>query len=339
MGRIAVMLFIGLIVAGTANTLFSQGNGTNHNVTQSDMERWKKDLSNWGRWGKDDQLGTVNLITPAKRKQAAALVKDGITVSLAHDAETEKQPDVPQPYEHKMVSDGSGRPSAGDRIAIQFHGISTTHLDSLGHHFMYDKMYNGYERKEFVSMQTGLAKNSVYNMKNGVVTRGILMDIPRLKGVEYLEPGTPIYVEDLEAWEKKAGVKVSAGDAVFIRTGRWVLRAKMGPPPEAEPRKMAGLDPSVLPWLRKRDIAVLGSEASLSVEPNPPTAVITNPDDYSPVHNFVLVVLGMPLLDACDLTAVSEAAAAHNRWEFMVTFAPLPLKRATGSPINPIAAF
>ena len=102
---------------------------------------------------------------------------------------------------------------------------------------------------------------------------------------------------------------------------------------------MAGLDPSVIPWLRARDIAILGSEASLSVEPDPPTADITNPDDYSPVHNFVLVVLGMPLLDACDLTALSEAAAARNRWEFLLTVAPLPLPKATGSPVNPIAVF
>ena len=339
MKYVAVFMLAGLLMAGMAKSLLSQASPSNHTVTQSDMERWKKELSNWGRWGTDDQLGTINLITPAKRKQAAALVKDGFQVSLARDATYEKDVDVNNPWEHKMVSDGSGRPSAGDRIGIQFHGITTTHLDSLGHHFMYGKMYNGYDRAKYVSMETGLGINAINNMKSGIFTRAILMDIPRLKGVEYLEPGTPIYVEDLEAWEKKAGVRVSSGDAVFIRTGRWVQRARMGPPSGEESEKRAGLDPSVIPWLRARDIAILGSEASLSVGPNPPTADITNPDDYSPVHNFVLVVLGMPLLDACDLTALSEAAAARNRWEFLLTLAPLPLPKATGSPVNPIAVF
>lgn len=151
----------------------------------------------------------------------------------------------------------------------------------------------------------------------------------------YLEPGTPIYVEDLEAWEKRAGVRVSSGDAVFIRTGRWVRRAKFGP---WEVNKLdSGLDPSVIPWLKQRDVAVIGSEASLSVFPRP--ATITNPDDYAPVHNFVLVALGMNIFDSCDLTALSEAAAARNRWEFLVTAAPLPLVTGSGSPINPTALF
>ena len=339
MKHINLFILVAFLMLGTARPLFSQAAQSDHMVTQADMERWKKELSNWGRWGKDDQMGTINLITPEKRKQAAALIRDGFQVSLARNATYKKEADVNNPWEHRMVSDGSGRPSAGDYIGIRFHGISTTHLDSLGHHFMYDKMYNGYERSRYVSMETGLGINEINNMKGGIFTRAILMDIPRLKGVEYLEPGTPIYVEDLEAWEKKAGVKVSPGDAVFIRTGRWVHRAKMGPLSGAEAGKRAGLDASVIPWLRERDIAILGSEASLSVEPNPPTANITNPDDYSPVHNFVLVVLGMPLLDACDLTALSDAAAARNRWEFLLTVAPLPLPMATGSPVNPIAVF
>jgi kynurenine formamidase len=162
------------------------------------------------------------------------------------------------------------------------------------------------------------------------------MDIARLKGVPYLEPGTPIYAEDLEAWEKQAGVKVSAGDAVFIRTGRWVLRAKAGPRSDGA---QAGLDASAIPWLKKRDIALLGSEAALSVRAVPATTKVSNPDDDQPVHNFVLYALGMPLFDDCDLTAVSAAAAVRKRWEFLLTAAPLPLRTGTGSPINPIAVF
>jgi kynurenine formamidase len=313
----------------------SQGVRANHNVSQADMDRWKKELSNWGRWGKEDEKGTLNLITPAKRKQAAALVREGFVVSLARDAATEREPDNPQPYENVMISDGSARPAATDRIAVTFHGLAHTHLDALAHHFIGGKMYNGFAQKEYVSMKDGAAKASIHQVKDGIFTRGILMDIPRLKGVPYLEPGTPIYVEDLEAWEKQAGIKVSSGDALFIRTGRWVRRAKLGPSTTGE----AGLDASVIPWLRQRDVAVIGSEAALSVTPIPPSSQITDADDYLPLHNFVLVIYGMNVIDNCDLTALGEAASARKRWEFLVTAAPLPLRHGTGSPINPTGLF
>ena len=337
MRNVAVIMLASLALATlTTSRLSSQGGAANHNVTQADMDRWKKELSNWGRWGKDDQKGTLNLITASKRKQAAGLVKEGFPVSLSRDAATEKDIENTAPYEQVMIRDGSDRTSASDRISVQFHGLSHTHLDSLAHHFVNDTMYNGYPRKDFVTMQGGAAKNAIINVKNGIFTRGILMDIPRLKGVEYLEPGTPIYVEDLEAWEKQAGVKVSAGDAIFIRTGRWVRRAKLGP---WETTKQAGLDPSVIPWLKKRDIALLGSEAALGVRPLLSTTQVNNPDDDQLVHNFVLYALGMPLFDDCDLTALSEAAAARKRWDFLLTAVPLAIVHGTGSPINPIAMF
>jgi kynurenine formamidase len=325
---------IALGMAAMAGIIRSQGTESDHTVTQADMERWKKDLSNWGRWGKDDEKGTLNLITAAKRRQAAALVRDGFAVSLARDADTEKSVDNPQPYEQVMTNVRAT--GSGDRIAVSFHGYAHTHLDALGHHFLDGKLYNGFARDQYVTMG-GVAKGSIHNAKTGVFTRGILMDIPRLKGVPYLEPGTPIYVEDLEAWEKQAGVRVSAGDAVFIRTGRWVRRAKLGPWEVS--KQQAGLDASVIPWLRKRDIALIGSESALSVTPIPSTSQITNPDDYLPVHNFVLVALGMNVFDNCQLDAVSEAAAARKRWEFLVTASPLPMVKGTGSPINPIALF
>jgi hypothetical protein len=197
-----------------------------HAVTQSQLDGWKTSLSNWGRWGPDDQKGTINLITAAKRKQAAALVREGFAVSLARDANTEKAIDNPQPYEDVMTNVSAT--GSGDRISVSFHGYAHTHFDGLAHHFLNGKLYNGYSH-DYVTMDGMATKNAVVNDKAGVFTRGILMDIPRLKGVPYLEPGTPIYVEDLEAWEKQAGVTVGPGDAVFIRTGRWVRRAKLGP--------------------------------------------------------------------------------------------------------------
>jgi kynurenine formamidase len=335
----ACALAIFLVIAGLAWAGAQQRRPitapADHVVTQALMDSWKTELSNWGRWGKDDEKGTLNLITPAKRRQAAALVKDGFVVSLARDAATERDVDNGNPYEHAMVSVRDA--ASTDRIAVSFHGYAHTHLDGLAHHFLNGKMYNGFLRTEHVTMEGGATKGSIHNIKEGIFTRGILVDLPRLKGVPYLEPGTPIYVEDLEAWEKKVGIKISAGDAVFIRTGRWVRRAQAGSWNVGQ--SAAGLDASVIPWLRQRDIAVLGSEAALSVVPFPPTSQITNPDDYLPVHNFVLVALGMPLFDDCQLDDLAAAAAARNRWEFLLTAAPLPMVKGTGSPINPTALF
>jgi hypothetical protein len=184
-------------------------------VTDAEYERWKKDLSNWGRWGRDDAIGAPNLITPEKRRQAAALVNEGFSVSLAGDADAVQAVDNPNPYEVRMLAIGN------DRIAVADHGIAHTHLDSLAHINDQGAFYNGYKPDPDAVLKGGHAKNSIHNVKNGIFTRGILIDIPRLKGVPYLEPGTPIRVEDLEAWERQAGVEVSAGDALFVRTGVW----------------------------------------------------------------------------------------------------------------------
>ena len=297
-----------------------------HAVTEAQYERWKKDLSNWGRWGKDDQIGALNLITPAKRKQAEGLVKEAFSVSMEGDADTVKAVDNPNPYEFKMLSIGM------DQIGVSYHGIAHTHLDSLAHINDNGVFYNGYKPDPEVVMKQGHAKNSIHNLKNGIFTRGILIDIPRLKGLAYLEPGTPIYVEDLEAWEKKAGIKVSAGDALFARTGVWARRKALGPwlRGRAEGGRSAGLDPSVIPWLKQRDIAILGSDHPQYVSPS---------NLRGAVHDFALLYLGVHLFDNCDLEALADAAAARKRWEFLLTAAPLAIPGGTGSPINPIATF
>ena len=304
--------------------------GTRPAVTKAQYEKWKTELSNWGRWGKDDQLGAINLITPAKRKQAAGLVRDGVTVSLAGDVNTERAPDNGQPYEHVITQ--AAETGAADRLAVSFHGYAHTHIDAFAHRFFDGKMYNGYSWEE-VTKDAGAKKNSIYNLHNGIVTRGVLMDIARLKGVPYLEPGTRIFVEDLEAWEKQAGVKVSAGDAVFIRTGRWVRRAKLGPWNAG--LETAGLDASVIPWLKQRDVALLGSEAAQDAGPVPPGSEIGG----LALHDFALIMLGVHLFDDTNLDAVAEVAATRKRWEFLLAAGPLPVRNGTGSPVNPIAVF
>ena len=159
----------------------------------------------------------------AKRKQAVALAKTGETVSLAHTLLTEKADDNASPFEHTML-----RGNNMDRYAIQYHGYAHSHIDALCHILYKDQTYNGYARAD-VNTDKGCTKLGIQNLKNGLVTRGVLVDIPRLRNLPYLEPGTAIYVEDLEAWEKKAGVKIASGDALLLRTGRWARREKLGP--------------------------------------------------------------------------------------------------------------
>src|SRR3984893_4009257 len=262
---VATLVVVGVGGAGTRAPLFQSdtvASTFDAPVTNVEYDRWKTELSNWGRWGKDDTLGALNLVTPAKRKQAAALVKEGITVSLAADADFQKGscPNGRAPYDLMFTSVATT--GAGDRMNITYHGNAVTHMDAFGHRFFDGKMYNGFSWEELKN-QASTKKESIYDVHNGVLTRGILMDIPRLRGVEYLEPGTRIYATDLEAWEKKANVKVSSGDALLIRTGRWRLEKKNG----GAGKTFAGLDPSVLPWLKKRDIAFIGGEDSNDATP------------------------------------------------------------------------
>jgi kynurenine formamidase len=294
-------------------------------TTKEELERWMKELSNWGRWGKDDQLGAANLITPAKRKQALALAKTGETVSMSRNPLTEKAVDAATPFQHTINILGT-RGIAVEEQEVNFHGSTFTHLDAFCHVAHDGLLYNGFAFNDVVSKETGCSKLAITAFKSGIVTRGVLIDIPRLKGVPYLEPGTHVYREDVEAWEKKAGLKIAAGDAIFLRTGRWARRDKVGPF-----ATFAGYDASFAPFLKQRDVALLGSDGVQDVG--------TVPGFPLPIHQIALVALGVNIFDNVDLEAVAEAAARHNRWEFLLFAAPIPFTNGTGSLINPIAVF
>jgi kynurenine formamidase len=282
-------------------------------------------VKNWGRWGADDQLGAANLITVEKKKQALALAKNGITISLAHNPLTEAAPDNGSPFEHTM-----NRGFSTDTYKVSYHGYAHSHIDALCHILYKDQTYNGYARAD-VNTEKGCTKLGVQNLKNGIVTRGVLLDIARLKGVPYLEPGTPVFQEDLEAWEKKAGVKVSPGDAIFLRTGRWARREKLGPWNVG--RNEAGYHASVAPWLKARGVSFLASDDAQDVTPSLVDGVTL------PVHTLAITALGVDILDNMDLEAVAETAARLNRWEFLLTVAPVPVTGGTGFPVNPLAIF
>jgi len=335
---------VAMALLAQSPTLANEETGEPHLVTQEMMDRWKEDLSNWGRWGPEDEKGTINLITPEVRQQAASLVTEGISVSLEREiSPVHIAPDAEGPLPRAAVIQRmlSGWPTrttgSSDQLTISAHGYTETHLDAFGHHLHGGLMYNGFPAEEHISMEEGLSKGSIAAFGDGIFTRGVLVDIPALKGVPYLEPGTPIFVEDLEAWEEATGITIEAGDAVFIRTGRWQAEATLGKWNIAD--VAAGLDASVIPWVHDRGIALLGSESALSVKPLPETTHITDPDDYLPLHNLALVTFGMPLIDNADLDELAETAKSLNRYTFLLTVAPIRVSTATGAIVNPIATF
>ena len=284
-----------------------------------------KELSNWGRWGADDQKGTLNLITPQKRKEAASLVTEGISVSTARDVLKTIAPDNPRPFMHTMV--GFGEQWNSDNYSVSYHGFAHSHMDALCHYLHEGTMYNGFSGSEVT--KTGAGKLDVRNAKEGIFTRGVLIDGPKLKGVKYLEPGTALYPEDLDAWEKMAGVKIRSGDAVLLYTGRWARRDELGPWQSGA----AGLYASSARWLKARDIAVMGSDTGSDVQPS-------GIDGFSsPIHMLMLHVMGVPILDNLELERLAKQCDELNRYEFLLTVAPIPVEGGTGSPLNPIATF
>jgi kynurenine formamidase len=297
-------------------------------LSMAQVDKWMSELSNWGRWGKDDQRGTLNLMTPEIRKEALKLVREGVSVSLAHTIEKAPAPDNPRPLGQAMTLDTAGH--AMDLYTIWYHGSVITHIDSLCHYSFQGKIYNGFDRSN-IKEGPGCPQNGVENQKNGIMTRGILVDMPLMKNVPYLEPGTAVTASDLEAWEKFAGLKIRAGDALFLRTGRWAQRAQKGPWNVAA--SAAGFHASVLPWLKQRDVALLGNDAVTDVQPS---GVEGSP---RPIHQVAIVAMGLPLVDVMDLEAIAKESAARKRWEFLLTAAPVPVLGGTGFPLNPIATF
>jgi kynurenine formamidase len=320
--RLKSILSLAIGIVALHLTVFAQN-------SNQDFERLMREVSNWGRWGANDQLGALNLVTPTKRREALALVKEGVAVSLARDAEKVKAVDNGSPFLHSMDRTGTNNTSysCADTYMVSYHGMAHTHIDSLCHFFHDGTMYNGFSQTNVIG--SGALKLSIANLKQGVMTRGILVDAPLLKNVDYLEPGAAISSDDLDAWEKKAGVHVEPGDVLLVRTGRWARRVALGP----WNGKFAGLQMDCAAWLKKRDVAMLGSDSGADVLPSGVDGVAM------PIHQLCIVAMGVWILDNCDLEALAAAAKQRSRWEFLFTVAPLAVPGGTGSPANPIATF
>jgi kynurenine formamidase len=303
-------------------------------VTPSDYLQWKKDFKNWGRWGPNDQRGTSNLITPAKIVNSAKLVKEGLVVSLAHAVPQKVEADVPAGAVFHRTTNSIGPNSTLDNYQVSYHGLATSHMDTFCHQFSDGQMFNGYAVAENITMETGCKKGDVMAWKDGVVTRAVLYDLPQLKGVEWIEPGTPITRADLEAWEKRAGVKAGPGDIVLLYVGRWKRRAKEGP----WAGQVAGYYADTIPWVKEREPAFLGHDFNIDWNPRPgwgaAEGIVGNP-----IHQAVLDWMGVNIVENLDLERAVDAARRLRRYEFLMMFAPLPVEGGTGSPVNPLAIF
>jgi kynurenine formamidase len=297
-------------------------------VTHAQFEAIRERCSNWSRWGPDDGLGTLNHLTPAHVREAIATVRDGHTLSLAWRLDTALGPDNPKPAEHRFtraydvdLGDGGALRLASDYVGIDCHGDAHSHIDALSHVAYQDRLYNG--------APPGAEGHSIEALKDGVVGRGVLLDIPRLRGEPWVEPGEAIMPDELHAAAEAQHVALRSGDVLYVRTGHARRRNAQGPWVTATAK--AGLHPTALLLLHEAQIAAAGFDGDGETIPSPCDGVPL------PIHAIAIASMGLALLDSLNLEALGEACAARKRWEFMTVVAPLRISGGTGSPVNPLA--
>jgi kynurenine formamidase len=319
---------------------------TRSQVSPDEVFGYVEALSNWGRWGDDDSKGTLNLITDEKRIQAAGLVRDGESISLSRDIDPENADPLHTGIAVVQRFMGIGElahhagPGASrwdgntDYVGIAAHG-SNTHLDGLAHYSWDGKIYNGFTVAETVTSIGGSRKLSVRDAYQGIVTRGVLLDIVALHGGPWLEPGHAITIDELEEAERRQGVTVESGDTLIVHTGHVARTLQLGVEREGFVPKQAGLHASCLPWLKERDVAALGSDAIQDVQPSG----FADLSLMRPIHAVGLVALGLWLIDNMEVTELAAACRARSRWEFFFAMLPWRMVGVTSSATNAVAVF
>jgi kynurenine formamidase len=308
--------------------------------TTAELDALFESLKTWGRWGSDDERGALNWLRPEHAARAAALARAGVSLSLARDLPVAPAPDNPFPAHHHMLAAGDARGSNGipgyeasrDYVGTDVHGLAVTHVDALSHMFVRGAMYNGFSAAEVLS--TGARRGSVMALADGLVARGVLLDVPRALGASACEPGAEIGPAQLEQCERAQSVRVGEGDALIVATGREARRASAGGALNPFTQGLAGLHPACLPWLAERRVAALGSDGIS--DPMPGLGI---PQWPFPIHQVGITALGLLLLDNLALARALAECAARGRWEFLLALAPLRIPGGTGCPVNPLAIF
>ena len=303
-----------------------------HRLTSVEFVELFKQLRDATARGPEDRRGTLNNLTPAHVLAAIGEVRSGQTVSLAAPIETVASRDNPEPCSHEMVGadDQTAAPGlqfAMDSLAMNVHGNADSHIDALCHVIYDGALYNGvHPGSGTAGEETGL---SIDVARDGIVGRGVLLDIPRVRGVSWLEPGDCVTGADLEAAERAQHVRMRTGDLLFVRVGHRLRRDELGAWDAAQAR--AGLHPTALPLLAERGIAALGSDGNNDTAPSTTAGI-----DF-PIHVLAINAMGMHLLDYLRFEELVPRCVEADRWSFLCVIAPLRLPSATGSPVNPIA--
>lgn len=310
-------------------------------LTVAEFEQIFESVKNWGRWGPDDELGTLNYLTEARVREAAALVRSGRRVSMAIPINKVAGPDNPQQASlfvvqaHDVPVDASKVRFGLDWLGMAAHGDCHTHVDALCH-ISYDGLtYNG-RPADTVLQSTGATEQDIAVYHAGVVGRGVLLDIPKLRGVKWLEPGEAVTRAELERCVASEGVEIREGDILLLRTGHHRRRIELGPwdnspPPVGEGK--AGLHVDTIPWMHERRIAAFLPDGDGETVPSVVEGVTY------PIHPLQVVAMGMLVSDSLQFEELVRACEEEGRQEFMVVGLPLRLPGGTGSPWNPIAIF
>ena len=292
-------------------------------------------VRNWGRWGAQDERGALNLLSAERVSGAARLVRSGTVVSLSLPLSTDVGPDCPVPAEFRMtqsVDADAGLGAMGfakDYVGVDYHSDGHTHIDALCHVAYEGHLYNGVPADTITA--GGAAAEAIELVKDGLVGRGVLLDIPAARGVRWLEPGEHVFREDLEAAARQQGVEIREGDILLVRTGHTRRLAELGPWDTA--RSKAGLHPTSMSLLAERGVAALGCDGNSDTAPGSTEGV------EFPIHVLALNAMGILLLDYLSLDGLLSACQSSARWEFLSVTAPLRVPGGTGSPVNPLAIF
>jgi kynurenine formamidase len=286
-------------------------------------------VSNWDRWNDTGERGALNHLTPARVAAAAGLVGSGVTITLSHQLPTEARPDVPEPADHYMTMLPGGEGFAKDYVGSDYHNDGLSHIDAFCHVAHEGLLFGGRPASSITEL--GAQTGTIELLKDGLVGRGVLVDVPRTRGVRWVEPGEHVFREDLETAERNQGVTVGPGDILLVRTGHARRLAELGP--WDTPNAKAGLHPTAAPFIAEREVAALGSDG------NSDTAPSTTEDVGFPIHVLALNAMGVHLLDYLQLEDLARHCEAVGRWEFLFAAAPLRVAGGTGSLINPTAIF
>jgi kynurenine formamidase len=304
-------------------------------MTAAEFEELFDEVRTWGRWGANSARGALNLVTSERIAAAAGLVRTGVSVSLSLPLNTQGRIEAPEPADHHMtlmndedIGSGSVR-FAKDYVGADYHNEGHSHIDAFCHVAYEGRLYDGAPDK--CVTEEGAEAGAIDILKDGLVGRGVLLDVPRVREVPWLEPGEHVFADDLEAAERAARTKVRTGDILLVRTGYARRLAEM--PPWDTRRAKPGLHPTAASFLAERGVAALGSDG------NNDTAPSTTEGVAFPIHVLALNAMGVHLLDYLQFEDLVAECERSRRWEFLFVAAPLRIEKGTGSPLNPLAIF